>query len=494
MSTPAAQAKVIAQVYPDIDGINLAENNQRSLFVCRGTIGKDEYYGIRANEMCFSMKSHMSSSSRYKSTTTIGQNGLVRTALNGIRFPEIIEQLIDKLRELNVSSELIRSVAMRQIKVIGLAFQHAYDHDSSPNGAKKDANFAVFVSGVILVPVRKKAMAIGDRVRWTVPLSEEYNRRGWFNPKVDQHMIGKIGLYAEPVDSATDFERTASAVAAFFAGNDELDEIAREAVDRAPHMLPMIAFPMNLKRLVMSSGIQMVYNLLASGMIQFTGPQVDENGRYVSSNVDGSVRDNGHAVFNFSDALRFTAGAGGATRSPEAGDNADRVGTFGNTRRGTSNLEAATEWAIAATQLGGLATSAAPPTSARGDRYANEGFYSSAQNQEQFIKGAAKFQALNDAVCQTLAANFYNGNMHYQSYTGFDPRTGRNSRVFIERETVRLDLQRDAGRAAKAQSEALPSALHSMHDMIEDMNPRGDGVVTRSGAVGGTAEVYFRPG
>lgn len=497
MSTPTAQANVVAQVYPDVYGINLAENNQKSLFVRRGTIGRDEYYGIRMNEMCFSLKNDMKSSSRHKNPMMNQSNGLVRSALNGLRFDETVEQLIDTLRKMSADPRLIQSIAMRQIQVIGLAFQQAYDHDSSLYGDRKDLNFAVYVSGVILVPVRKQPLAIGDRVRWTVPMPDDYNRRGWFNRKVDQQMIDKIGLYAEPVDPAVDYERTAAGVAAFFTGNSELNAIAREAVDRAPHLLPTVSFPENLKRLVTAAGIQTVYHLIAAGVVEIAGPSRVEGGdAYASANRDGSIESaQGHSVLNFSDALRFVGGAGGALQSPKPGEvAASRVQTFGVPREGVSLLDAATEFAIAMTQLTGLSVSADPPTAARGAQYANEGFYKTSADKTVVERGANKASALFNEVSKSLASTFYRNDDHYKTFPGYNPATGHNDRVFIEGTTVTLDLRRDAGRAANALTEALPAALHSMHDLIEDLNSRGDGVVTRSGAVGSTAEVYFRPG
>lgn len=490
MSTPAAQANVVAQVYPDIHGLNAAENNQESLFVCRGTVGRDEYYGVRMNEMCFSLKSDMASSSHHKNPTTIQSNGLVRSTLNGLRFNEVVEDLIVKLRRMKAAPAFIQAVAMRQIQPIGLAFQHAYDHDSSANGDKKDANFAVYVSGVILVPVRKTPLAIGDRVRWTVPMPEDYNRRNWFNRKVDQQMQGKIQLYAEPVDPASDYERTAGAVAAFFTGDSELNAIARECVDRAPHLLPLVSFPENLKRLVTASGILTVYHMIAAGVLQVAPPRTNNDNEFESSDVEGDLRDNGHSVFNFSDALRFAPGPGGSFQLAEEGQTG--VSTFGTRRAGTSNLDAATEMLIALTQLTGLSMARDPPSSSRGARYANEGFYATA-DREKVERAKAKCSGLFDQVSKSAASNYYRGPESYKNFPGYDPRTGRNQRVFNEGEGVSLDLQRDSGAAVKAVSTALPAALHSMHDLIADLNPRGDGVVTRSGVVGGTAEVYFRP-
>lgn len=510
-SAPTEQGLVVAQVAPDYLGIcaqQYTDDNRRSFFnMPKVSRANDRLFSIRQHDIVFAVRTHMAGNSKRKLNSAITKHTYVRTTLNGLVLPPEPDDLVNRLMALNAHPRIIQGVYRRYIDFLGVS-KSGVDHDSSQGGNKRDPLFAILMSGVAPVRVHKCPLALGQRVRFNVPVSHQYTNASWWGTYRKDIDVGKIQGFMEPVDPYDDWQLMASTMAAFFAGGSDINAICRGVTDSQKAMIPMVALPEHFRRLFATAGIQMIYYLMAAGMLQPTPPS-EANGNFQSQQTafanereaSAAIRANGFSALNFSDAFRYVESGAGGRQYPEAGNtNAAQVRTFGS-RAGRANSigtqEAAMEYAIHLAQLFGLTMSCAPPTSSSSGpagSLANEGFFRRVSSSPATAAAKLRAEILLDTVCRSTATKSYRDNQYAQTFFGYNPRTRSNPFVMSGTSVISADTSRDAGRVGEALADALPNTLMAISGANADMNPQGDGIVIESGSVGKWASVYIRKG
>lgn len=407
------------------------------------------------------------------------------SALNGLRVPREINALLNKLQQYQNTEDMRRHILNMYVKFKGASVER-FSYKSNFGANNVDLNRSMYVTGVTQQPVRLgQSFSVGDPVRFVVPVEEDIRKQNFFT-RYDgrRHQHGKIMMYLTRVDPMNSYKLMRSNVREYLRDSDGLKSILQQCSESEKKIMPAFSMPEYLQRVLHTAMIMGQYLGIRAGVLQVRGVRGLLGDRYQSSLVSQSPGQTGYSYYNYSDALHFVANGARSQSFPTPNDTRnDAVRVFGNpvsAARNVTDDDAAYEYLILALQMGNLMLEQDPPIGPD-SQYGSEGFFSTVRDPNKVKERASsRFRALLNEGCRNMAANLFTAEDYAESVVGYDPRTGINPKVFKVGRDGYIDKNRDAGVAACAVAQSLPSYLRVVANAAHEMTA-SHGVVIAGG-------------